>query len=167
MQMSGFGQEHRVLYSADITMTYRCKHLFGLGLAAGFAILAAGAPSSAEREIRSVMEAQQDAWNRGDVDGFMSGYEASDSTTFVGTAITRGYQQVLDNYRRRYPTREKMGQLVFSDLDVKLLGADYASVIGRWHLSRPKEAGGDVGGIFTLVFRKTSGGWKVILDHTS
>jgi len=97
----------------------------------------------------------------------MSGYEASDSTTFVGATITRGYQQVLDNYHRRYPTKEKMGRLTFSEIEVKALGAEYASVIGRWHLDRPASAGGDVGGIFTLLFRKTASGWKIILDHTS
>ena len=114
-----------------------------------------------------MLDAQQAAWNRGDVEGFMSGYEASDSTTFVGATITRGYQQVLDNYHRRYPTKEKMGRLTFSEIEVKALGAEYASVIGRWHLDRPASAGGDVGGIFTLLFRKTASGWKIILDHTS
>ncbi|HVP48333.1 MAG TPA: DUF4440 domain-containing protein [Bryobacteraceae bacterium] len=120
-----------------------------------------------EAAIRAVLDAQQAAWNRGDVAGFMSGYEASDSTTFVGATITRGYQQVLDNYHRRYPTKEKMGRLTFSDIEVKALGAEYASVIGGWHLDRPASAGGDVGGIFTLLFRKTASGWKIILDHTS
>jgi len=123
--------------------------------------------SSRERDIRGVLEAQQAAWNRGDVEGFMSGYEASDATTFVGASITRGYQKVLENYKRRYPTKEKMGRLTFSDLEVKPLGAEYASVIGKWHLARSADAGGDVGGIFTLLFRKSAGGWKIILDHTS
>jgi ketosteroid isomerase-like protein len=123
--------------------------------------------SSPERDIRGVMEAQQAAWNRGDVAGFMSGYEASDATTFVGVSITRGYKQVLENYERRYPTRENMGRLTFADLEVKPLGAEYASVIGKWHLARSINAGGDVSGIFTLLFRKTTAGWKIILDHTS
>jgi uncharacterized protein (TIGR02246 family) len=123
--------------------------------------------TASERDIRSVIEAQQAAWNRGDVEGFMAGYEASDATTFVGATITHGYQQVLENYRRRYPTREKMGQLAFSELEVKLLGSDYASVIGKWHLARPADAGGDVGGIFTLLFHKAASGWNIILDHTS
>jgi uncharacterized protein (TIGR02246 family) len=120
-----------------------------------------------ERDIRRVLEAQQAAWNRGDVEGFMSGYEASDATTFVGATITRGYRQVLENYRRRYPTKEKMGRLTFSEIEVTRLGAEHAYVIGKWHLDRPPEAGGNAGGIFTLLFRKTAAGWKIILDHTS
>ena len=124
-------------------------------------------PTPADRAIRRVLDQQQAAWNRGDVEAFMSGYQASDATTFVGSTITRGYRQVLENYHRRYPTKEKMGQLTFSEIEITPLGAEYASVIGKWHLDRPHEAGGNVGGIFTLLFRKTAAGWKIILDHTS
>ena len=120
-----------------------------------------------EQAVRNVLEVQQAAWNRGDVDAFMSGYEDSAGTAFVGTSITRGYRPVLEGYKRRYPTKEKMGALTFSDLDIKMLGSDYASVIGRWKLERGADAGGNVGGIYTLLFRKTASGWKIILDHTS
>ena len=65
------------------------------------ALLRAQSPS-AEDAVRAVLAAQQTAWNAGDVEAFMSGYESSDATTFVGATITRGYRQVLDNYRRRY-----------------------------------------------------------------
>jgi len=123
--------------------------------------------ASAETVIRAVIEAQQAAWNRGDVEAFMSGYEASDSTTFVSATITRGYRQVLENYHRRYPTQERMGRLTFSEIEVMPLGAEYASVVGKWHLDRSREGGGEAGGIFTLLFRKTADGWKIILDHTS
>jgi len=142
----------------------------GLALLALFAlpaVICMRAQPAPEAGVRSVIEAQQAAWNRGDVEGFMSGYDASDSTTFVGTTITRGYRQVLENYHRRYPTKEKMGQLTFSAIEVLPLGAEYASVLGKWHLDRPREAGGDVGGFFTLLFRKTEKGWKIVLDHTS
>jgi len=122
---------------------------------------------STEAAIRAVLTAQQDAWNRGDVNDFMSGYESSDGTTFVGATITKGYRQVLENYRRRYPTKEKMGRLTFSAIEVTPLGAEFASAIGKFHLDRTTEAGGPASGIFTLLFRKTASGWKIILDHTS
>ena len=128
----------------------------GLLLAAG--LLAA----SPEQEIRRVLDDQVDAWNRGDVRAFMEGYDKSDSTTFVGATITRGHAQVLANYLQRYPTREKMGTLRFSDLEIKPLGAGYASVIGRFHLDRTKEAGGEASGIFTLLFQRTPRGWKAL-----
>lgn len=135
-----------------------------LGVLIAAALLAAASP---DQDIRSVLDRQVNAWNRGDVHGFMDGYADSESTTFVGAKITKGHAQVLSDYLKRYPTRAAMGTLRFSDLEIKLLGADYASVIGRWHLDRDKAAGGEAGGIFTLLFQRTAGGWKIILDHTS
>ncbi len=118
-------------------------------------------------DIKQVLDDQVAAWNRGDVGAFMQGYEDSPSTTFVGSAVTKGHAAVLARYLKNYPTKEKMGTLRFSDLDVNVLDAGYAVVVGRFHLDRGKEAGGEAKGIFTLLFRRTDGGWKIILDHTS
>ena len=123
--------------------------------------------ASPDSDIRRVLGDQVAAWNRGDIPGFMEGYDKSESTTFVGATVTKGHAQVLANYKKRYPTRENMGTLKFSDLEIRLLGPDYAAVIGKFHLDRSAQAGGESSGIFTLVFHRTSQGWKVILDHTS
>ena len=123
--------------------------------------------TSPEQQIRKVLDDQVAAWNRGDIPAFMEGYDKSESTTFVSTTVTKGHAQVLAGYLKRYPTPEKMGTLRFSDLEIHALGSDYASVLGRFHLERSKEAGGEAAGIFTLLFHKTAHGWKVILDHTS
>ncbi|HTS48770.1 MAG TPA: nuclear transport factor 2 family protein [Bryobacteraceae bacterium] len=123
--------------------------------------------ASGEQPIRQVLDAQVAAWNRGDIPGFMEGYDKSDSTTFVSTTVTKGHAQVLTNYLKRYPSRESMGVLKFTGLDVRMLGNDYAVVIGKFHLDRAAEAGGEANGIFTLLFHKTGQGWKIILDHTS
>jgi ketosteroid isomerase-like protein len=120
-----------------------------------------------EQQIRQVLDDQTAAWNRGDIPAFMDGYDKSGSTTFVSTTVTKGHAEVLAGYLKRYPTREKMGTLRFSDLEIKMLGSEYASVLGRFHLDRSAEAGGEAAGIFTLVFHRTAEGWKVILDHTS
>jgi uncharacterized protein (TIGR02246 family) len=123
--------------------------------------------ATADDGIRSAMKDQVSAWNRGDVRAFMDGYEDSPSTTFVGLNITKGHSQVLANYQKRYPSKDSMGTLQFTDIEVRPLGNDYAVVIGRYHLDRSKEAGGEGKGIFTLVFHRTARGWKIILDHTS
>lgn len=115
--------------------------------------------------IRAVMEEQSDAWNRGDIEGFMDGYARSDGTVFVsGDNVTRGWQTVLDRYKKGYDSREKMGTLTFSDLEINLVGKDGAVVLGRWHLQRSKD---EPHGRFTLVFRKTKQGWRIVHDHTS
>jgi ketosteroid isomerase-like protein len=134
-----------------------------LGLLLALPLLAA----TPEPSIRQVLDDQVAAWNRGDIPGFMQGYDKSESTTFVGPTITKGHAQVLANYLKRYPTRENMGTLKFSELEIRPLGADYASVIGRFHLDRSAQGGGEASGIFTLLFHRTSQGWKIILDHTS
>jgi ketosteroid isomerase-like protein len=115
--------------------------------------------------IRAVLDAQRDAWNRGDIDGYMQGYDHSDATVFVsGDSVTRGWQTVLDRYKRNYNSREKMGTLTFSDLETTFLSRDTAVVIGRWHLQRAND---EPHGRFTLIFRRSKHGWKIVHDHTS
>ena len=115
--------------------------------------------------IRAVLEAQRDAWNKGDVEGYMDGYDRSDKTVFVsGDTVTRGWQTVLDRYKKSYDTREKMGQLTFSDLEFTILSKDSIAVVGRWLLKRAND---EPHGRFTLIFKKTKQGWRIIHDHTS
>src|SRR5262252_10308057 len=95
-----------------------------------------GHTDDAAQGVQSVMEMQQAAWNRGDIDAFMEGYDRADSTTFVsGDEITHGWQTVLDRYKRRYSSREQMGMLTFSELEVKPWNSDLAIVTGRWKLT--------------------------------
>ena len=132
------------------------------------------APGGAH-EIRAVLKAQQEAWNRGDIDAFMNGYWRSDLTRFVsGDEVTRGWQTVRDRYKTKYSDREKMGTLAFSDLEITMLSADAAVVLGRWELKRVNEppsrrsgVPGEPHGRFTLVLRKFTEGWRIVHDHTS
>ena len=123
------------------------------------------ATANSRAAIRAVIEAQRDAWNRGDIEGYMDGYQRSPATVFVsGDNVTHGWQTVLEHYKQGYDTREKMGVLTFKDLEITTLGKDAAVVVGRWHLQRAKD---EPHGRFTLIFRKTRQGWKIIHDHTS
>lgn len=116
-------------------------------------------------QIKGSLQTQTDAWNRGDIDAFMQTYWKSPDLTFSSQGqITRGWQQTLDNYKKRYPTAEQMGRVEFSDLEVTLLGSDAALVLGRWHLQRANDP---LQGNFTLVFRKIDTEWLIIHDHTS
>jgi uncharacterized protein (TIGR02246 family) len=115
--------------------------------------------------VRAVLDAQAAAWNRGDIEAYMDGYDRSPDTVFVsGDRVTRGWQPVLERYKKAYDTREKMGVLTFSDVEVTMLSKDAAIVLGRWHLKRAKD---EPHGRFTLLFRKTKAGWKIVHDHTS
>ncbi len=115
--------------------------------------------------VRAVIEAQAAAWNRGDVEGYMEGYAKEETTTFVsGDTLTRGWQTVRDRYAARYDTREKMGTLAFSELEFRPLSEFYIMATGRWQLARAADA---PRGRFTLLFRRTAAGWRIVHDHTS
>lgn len=95
----------------------------------------------------------------------MDGYDRSERTVFVsGDNVNRGWQTVLERYKRTYDTREKMGVLTFSDLEITLLGSNSASVLGRWSLKRATD---EPHGRFTLIFKRTTKGWRIVHDHTS
>ena len=116
-------------------------------------------------EIRAVLSTQQEAWNHGDIDGFMNGYARAETTVFVsGDEVTRGWQTVRDRYFKKYGDRAKMGTLTFSDLEIEPLGPDSAVALGRWELKRAND---NPHGRFTLVFRHTPDGWRIVHDHTS
>ena len=131
-----------------------------------FSFLLANAQTSADKKaIESLMQAQQDCWNKGDLEGFMKGYWKNDSLMFIGkSGITYGWQSTLNNYKKGYPDTASMGKLQFTLLELVPLSKNYFHVTGKWHLARTK---GDLQGYFTLVFRKIKGGWVIIKDHSS
>jgi len=121
--------------------------------------------SKIKTDIVAVMDEQAAAWNRGDVEAFMRGYWNSKDLVFVsGDGVTYGWQPTLDRYKKNYNSREKMGSLKFSDLQIDVISKDAAVVLGSWALTR---AGDNPKGKFTLIFRKFSDGWRIVHDHTS
>jgi beta-aspartyl-peptidase (threonine type) len=122
--------------------------------------------SPAKDAIRKVLDDQAAAWNKGDLEGFMAGYWKSDKLTFFsGKDKTEGWQATLDRYRKRYQADGKeMGKLTFSDLQIEILGPDSAFVRGCYRLVLSKET---PQGRFTLIFKKTADGWRIVHDHTS
>ena len=118
--------------------------------------------------ISQLLTTQQDDWNKGNVDAFMSAYWKSPDLTFSGASGTqRGYDAVYARYKRSYPDRASMGHLDFSELEFHFTGNDGALVLGHWHLTREKSGGGDIGGVFSLVWQRFPEGWRIIHDHTS
>ena len=142
-----------------------CAALVPVLVGAFLAPSSSRAQDGAEAAIKKVLTDQSAAWNRGDLDAFMEGYAKATELRFAsGASVTRGWQETLARYKQRYGDRAAMGMLTFSDLDVTVLAPDAALVFGRWHL---KNDHGEPNGLFTLLFRKTDAGWRIVADHTS
>jgi ketosteroid isomerase-like protein len=126
----------------------------------------ANAQTKDEQRILSILDAQTNYWNAGDLENFMKGYWKSDSLMFIGkSGVTYGYNNTLENYKKGYPTRDAMGILKFTILKVEKISADAYFVVGKWHLTREKV--GDVEGHYTLLFKQIKGEWVIVADHSS
>ena len=146
----------------------RTRHAATLALAGSLLAACTTTSITDASAIEAVLRRQQSAWNRGDIETFMAeGYWRSAELSFYsGGRVSKGFDSVLAGYIRRY--REggaETGQLEFSELDIDVLSADAAVVRGRWDVDFAAKT--DVGGLFTLIFRKTDGAWRIVHDHTS
>lgn len=121
--------------------------------------------SKSKTAIQQVLDRQMTAWNKGDIAAFMEGYLHDEALTFVGSAGPQyGWQNTYKRYLRTYDSPEKMGTLLFDILKMEKLGRKNYLILGKWHLTRSV---GDLGGTFTLIFRRIKGEWKIVYDHTS
>ena len=130
-----------------------------------FCFLQLAAQNNDEKAIIDLLNSQAEQWNKGNVDEFMKGYWNNDSLMFIGKAgVTYGYNNTLNNYKKNYANADEMGKLTFEFLNVKKISSEYYWVLGKWFLKRTV---GDVGGHYTLLFRKINGKWLIVADHSS
>ena len=123
--------------------------------------------SRLELDVVKVVLAQEKAWNAGDIEGYVTAYKNSPDTIFVAKSVSRGYAQILDDYKHNYPTKSFMGTLGFSGLEVHPFSDSFAVCLGNYHVDRSKKEGGPADGMFSLLMEKTPDGWKIVLDHTT
>jgi hypothetical protein len=119
-----------------------------------------------KQQILNILDRQTQAWNNGDTENFMKGYWESDSLMYIGkTGVTYGYKSTLARYKENYPNKAMMGTLKFDIIKVNFMSKDACLVVGKWHLTRPEK--GDVGGHYTLIWRKINNEWVIVADHSS
>ena len=122
-------------------------------------------PELDKNKIISVLKEQENAWNKGDIEGFMQGYIKSDFLVFNGSkGPFYGWDSVKDRYLKTYPSKDKMGKLNFKIQNISLISSNVAQLLGQFFLNYPNK---QVSGYFTLVFIKTKGKWLIFSDHTS
>lgn len=122
---------------------------------------------AASVEIKAVMQKSAEDWNRGDLNAFVACYKNSPDILLIGTTISRGYDSMLQTYRTYYGTKEKMGVLSYSQIEVQPLDAKFATATGHFHLERTASGGGSIDGYYLLVFERTPQGWKIIRDDST
>ncbi len=123
--------------------------------------------SAPTQAIRAVLEKQVVDWNRGDMEAFATGYKNAPDILFMGPRISKGYDQMLEGYKKSFSNKERMGVLSFSELEVQPLDEHFATVTGHFHLERSAAGGGNAGGFYLLVMEKTPVGWKIVRDATT
>jgi beta-aspartyl-peptidase (threonine type) len=139
----------------------------GLLLTAGASLAADPSGSETKAAVRAVLDAQVEAWNRGDLEGFMVGYWRSPELVFCsGATLTKGWQATLEGYRKRYQAEgREMGRLRFDAVEVLPMGSDAAAARGAFRLRMSD--GQEPHGLFTLLLRRIDGAWRIVHDHTS
>jgi ketosteroid isomerase-like protein len=164
IQTRPFQEEHEMPAKSRIALLAAVTAMLCFAAVSRSSIASPADPSE-EAQIRAVLDMQTAAWNRGDIDTFMTSYWKSEQTEFLGASgIAHGWQSVLDRYHHSYPDRKSMGTVSFSDLEVHLTCADAAYVVGKFHLVREAD---QPSGVFSLDFRKFPEGWRIVLDHTT
>ena len=160
----------------DVSMVGKIGRIarVALLLAVGFGTGAARAQdanlhtaSRDELDVIKVLLSQEKAWNQGDIDGFVQGYKQSPETLFIGRQVSKGYDEILAEYKHDYPNKSAMGTLSYSELQVHSLSDSFAVCVGKYRLDRAKRDGGGAEGMFSVVLEKTDKGWRIVVDHTT
>ncbi|CAN5405934.1 DUF4440 domain-containing protein [soil metagenome] len=134
-------------------------------LATTWTFTAISQTADTSHQLREILDTQRKAWNDGDIEKFMEAYWKNDSLVYIGkNGVTYGYQNTLRKYKTNYPTRDKMGVLQFTIIQLRPLSPGYYYMIGKWHLDRKD---GNAEGNFTLLFKEIDGKWVIVADHSS
>ena len=118
-------------------------------------------------EAVKIVLAQEAAWNKGDLDGFISHFKDDPETQVVLGTPAKGLANIRSAFKTNYPNRESMGVLDYSDVEARELGENYALATGKYHLERSKKTGGPADGTFTEILEKTPKGWQIIFSETT
>jgi ketosteroid isomerase-like protein len=127
--------------------------------------------SSTETNTDSINAIQSDlsnfatSWNQGETKEIIKHYKKGNSTILISSNMIRGYKNIAAFFHKNYSSKNEMGTITFSHVEINLLSSRYAMATGEWSIQRDK--GNKTGGIFSVLYENTLHGWKIALDHTS
>jgi uncharacterized protein (TIGR02246 family) len=118
-------------------------------------------------DVAKIVLDQENAWNKGNMEGYLSYYkDAADTEAMLGGPV-RGLTNIRNAFHANFPNRETMGTLEQSEVSVRELDDKFAIATGKYHLSRPRKSGGDTDGTFSEVFERTPSGWQIVFSVTT
>lgn len=123
--------------------------------------------SRLQLDVTKVLLKQESAWNKGDLDTYLSHYKNAEDTEAILSGPTRGISNIRFAFHQSFPSKESMGQLQQTEINVRALGEEHALVTGRYHLQRPRKSGGDTDGMFVEVLEKNGDVWQVVFSETA
>lgn len=106
------------------------------------------------------------AWNRGDLDAFVSDYAADTLPTFMaGGHLHRGHEWIREHYAPLFRPGARRDSLRFEEFHVRPLTDSLALITARFILFRADSV--TASGPFTLLMQHQTQGWKILHDHSS
>lgn len=105
------------------------------------------------------------SWNQGETKEIVKHYKKANSTILISSSMIRGYKNIAAFFHKNYSSKNEMGTITFSHVEINLLSPRYAMATGEWAIKRNK--GANTGGVFSVLYENTLLGWKIALDHTS
>jgi ketosteroid isomerase-like protein len=115
------------------------------------------------KAIITAMNNSAEEWNKGHLDAFMEMYYPS--ATMMMPTGTVGLDAIRSLYQTKYFNGGMPKQnLRYTDMDVRLLGKEYALLTGAFTLygnNLPERSGR-----YSLVMIRTKHGWKILHDHS-
>jgi len=117
-------------------------------------------------QIQDILAAQSEAWNRGDLDGFMAAYERSPETTYIGApGLVTGFDAIHGRYESHFAPGAERDSLSFTDLAARELDPRFGIATARYVLTRGDSITST--GPFTLVVMRVEGAWKIVHDQSA
>lgn len=123
--------------------------------------------SSPVSEIKLAFSQWTDAYNRGNIDGYLEGYDLPTMRYVSGKNIIIGKEEVCKVFREK----GTKGFLELVHFEAECFGGD-AICFGKYKLTEDIKDGKKIEeivheGCFTVHVRKLNGQWKIISDHSS
>ena len=117
-------------------------------------------------QVESLLNVQAAAWNGGDLEGFMSGYSPSPTTTYFGSGgLIEGYDAIRERYAPDFEAGATRDSLRFEALQAREVETRVGVATARYVLERDGTVTST--GPFTLVLLNVEGVWMIVHDQSA